>query len=101
MGELAGPLDRLARRRLGGEEIRGLARADGGGVAKEIWRFSVVQEGAETPVILRRAPGGVQVSETGIGLETEAAVIQPPRRRCPCRPFSGCSRRTTAWAWGM
>lgn len=75
MSELAGLLDVLARRRLGGEGISGLARLSAG-ATQEIWRFSLVKDGAETPLILRRAPGGDRVSESAVGLETEAALIE-------------------------
>ncbi|MDB5483729.1 MAG: aminoglycoside phosphotransferase [Caulobacteraceae bacterium] len=75
MSELAGPLEALARRRLGGEGISGLARMSAG-ATQEIWRFHLVKDGAETPLILRRAPGGDRVSETAVGLETEAALIE-------------------------
>ena len=75
LSELAGPLDVLARRRLGGVRISDLARLTAG-ASQEIWRFSVVRdEGADTPVILRRAPGGVRVSESAIGHATVAGVI--------------------------
>jgi aminoglycoside phosphotransferase (APT) family kinase protein len=72
---LSGLLDELARRRLGGEGISGLARMSAG-ATQEIWRFNLVKDGAETPLILRRAPGGDRVSETAVGLETEAALIE-------------------------
>lgn len=74
MTELSAPLERLARERLGGEGIAGLARLSAG-ATQEIWRFSLVKGGAETPLILRRAPGGDRVSDSAIGLETEAALI--------------------------
>jgi len=74
LSELAGLLDELARRRLGGEGISGLARMSAG-ATQEIWRFNLVKDGAETPLILRRAPGGDRVSESAVGLETEAALI--------------------------
>jgi aminoglycoside phosphotransferase (APT) family kinase protein len=75
LSELAGPLDVLARRRLGGEGISGLARLSAG-ATQEIWRFNLVKDGTETPLILRRAPGGDRVSESAVGLETEAALIE-------------------------
>ena len=75
MSELAGPLDALARHHLGGDGIAGLARMTAG-ATQEIWRFALVRDGAETTLILRRAPGGDRVSETATGLETEAALIE-------------------------
>ena len=80
MTELAGLLDALARRRLAGEGISGLARLSAG-ATQEIWRFNLVKDGAETPLILRRAPGGDRVSETAVGLETEAALIEAAAAR--------------------
>jgi aminoglycoside phosphotransferase (APT) family kinase protein len=71
---LAERLDALARARLGGEAARGLKRMTAG-ATQEVWRFELVQNGAETPLVLRRAPGGTRVSETAIGLETEARLI--------------------------
>ncbi len=75
MSELAAPLELVARRHLGGEGITGLARMTAG-ATQEIWRFNLVKGGAETPLILRRAPGGDRVSETATGLETEAALME-------------------------
>ncbi len=74
MSDLAQSLDRLARRRLGGEGASGVTRLTAG-ASQEIWRFGVVGDGGETPMILRRAPGGDRVSESAVGPETEAAVI--------------------------
>jgi aminoglycoside phosphotransferase (APT) family kinase protein len=74
VSELAPALETLARRRLGGEGIAGLARMSAG-ATQEIWRFCSVKAGVETSLILRRAPGGDRVSESAIGLETEAALI--------------------------
>jgi aminoglycoside phosphotransferase (APT) family kinase protein len=75
MTELAQALDGLARRRLGGDGATGLARMTAG-ATQEIWRFNVVKDGAETPLILRRAPGGDRVSESATGLEVEAALME-------------------------
>jgi aminoglycoside phosphotransferase (APT) family kinase protein len=74
VSDLISLLDGLARRRLGGDGVSGLARVTAG-ATQEIWRFNLVGGGTETPLILRRAPGGVRVSETAVGLETEAALI--------------------------
>ena len=80
MNEVADSLDALARRRLGGTGIAGLARMTAG-ASQEIWRFAVVgDDGKETPLIMRRAPGGDRVSETAVGLETEAALIEAAGR---------------------
>jgi len=99
LSELAGPLDDLARRRLGGDGISGFARLTAG-ATQEIWRFNLVKDGAETPLILRRAPGGDRVSESATGLETEAALIEAaaeagvpvPPVRCVLRPEDGMGR---------
>ncbi len=74
MEALIEPLTRLAQRRLGGEAIAGLTRLSAG-ATQEIWRFGVYRGDVETPVILRRAPGGTRVSESGIGLAVEAKLI--------------------------
>jgi aminoglycoside phosphotransferase (APT) family kinase protein len=73
------PLTRLAQRKLGGDAIAGLTRLSAG-ATQEIWRFGVFRGDVETPVILRRAPGGVRVSETAIGLATEAHLIEAAGR---------------------
>ncbi|HEY7852814.1 MAG TPA: phosphotransferase family protein, partial [Caulobacteraceae bacterium] len=75
MTELAGALDGLVRRRLGGTSAGGLARVSAG-ATQEIWRFHMVKDGAEVPLILRRAPGGDRVSPTAVGLESEARLIE-------------------------
>lgn len=46
------------------------------GATQEIWRFELVQGGTETPMILRRAPGGTRVSATGAGMEAEAELLR-------------------------
>ncbi|HWF75734.1 MAG TPA: phosphotransferase family protein [Caulobacteraceae bacterium] len=43
---------------------------------QEIWRFELVQGAGETPMILRRAPGGNRVSATGAGMEAEASLLK-------------------------
>jgi aminoglycoside phosphotransferase (APT) family kinase protein len=75
VSEVAPGLEVLARRRLGGEGVRGVARLSAG-ATQEIWRFDVVEDKVATPLILRRAPGGERLSETTVGLETEAALIE-------------------------
>jgi aminoglycoside phosphotransferase (APT) family kinase protein len=71
---LTAGLEGLVRRRLGGTGIGGLARVSAG-ATQEIWRFHMVEDGEEVPLILRRAPGGERVSPTAVGLESEAALI--------------------------
>jgi len=51
-------LDSLVRRRLAGEGVGGVARLSAG-ATQEIWRFHMLKDGAEIPLILRRAPGSV------------------------------------------
>ena len=46
------------------------------GATQEIWRFELVQGSGETPMILRRAPGGTRVSATGAGMEAEAELLR-------------------------
>lgn len=70
-----GPLlDALVRTRLAGEGIGEITRVSAG-ATQEIWRFEARIGGELIPLILRRAPGGVRVSDTAVGLETEAALI--------------------------
>ncbi len=75
MTELAGLLGAVARRRLGGDDVADVARLSAG-ATQEIWRFDLVKDGARTPLILRRAPGGERVSDTAVGLETEARLME-------------------------
>jgi aminoglycoside phosphotransferase (APT) family kinase protein len=75
VSELDGLLDQLARRRLGGEGAVGVTRLSAG-ATQEIWRFELVKNGAQTPLILRRAPGGTRVAETAVGLEIEAKLME-------------------------
>jgi aminoglycoside phosphotransferase (APT) family kinase protein len=75
VSDLEAPLNALAIARLGGEGARNVARLSAG-ATQEIWRFEILKDGAATPLILRRAPGGDRVSETAVGLETEARLIE-------------------------
>ncbi|MGI9169633.1 MAG: phosphotransferase family protein [Caulobacteraceae bacterium] len=67
-------LSRLAIGRLSGQGTADLTRLSAG-ATQEIWRFSLIEAGGATPLVLRRAPGGDRVSETAVGLETEARLI--------------------------
>src|ERR1700761_5075014 len=58
----------------GGRSISGLRRLSGG-ATQEIWRFDLETAGGATPMILRRAPGGLRVSDTAVGLEVEARLL--------------------------
>src|SRR5580658_10373742 len=53
----------------------GLRRLSGG-ATQEIWRFDLVTGAAPAPAILRRAPGGREISGFAVGPETEAALIR-------------------------
>ena len=75
MSELDEALARVARDHLGGEGVCEVTRLSAG-ATQEIWRFTLVADGKATPLILRRAPGGLRVSETAVGLETEARLIE-------------------------
>ena len=94
--QLADRLDALARTRLGAEGARGLKRMTAG-ATQEVWRFDLVENGAETPLVLRRAPGGTRVSDTAVGLEGEARLLQAaaakgvpvPAVRHVCEPEDG------------
>jgi len=48
------------------------------GATQEIWRFELVQDGAQTPLILRRSPGGRMTAGGGssIGLDVEAEILK-------------------------
>ena len=68
-------LDRVARTRLGASGVTDVTRMSAG-ATQEIWRFLLVRDGVAAPLVLRRAPGGDRITETGVGLETEAALIE-------------------------
>ncbi|HEY1446909.1 MAG TPA: phosphotransferase family protein [Caulobacteraceae bacterium] len=95
--DLADLVGGLVRRRLGGEGASGIARLSAG-ATQEIWRFNMIAAGTEVPLILRRAPGGgLRLSETAVGLETEARLIEAaagagvpvPPVRCVLEPEDG------------
>jgi aminoglycoside phosphotransferase (APT) family kinase protein len=50
------------------------------GATQEIWRFELVQDGGDKPLILRRSPGGGTPerapSSSSIGLDTEADILK-------------------------
>ena len=75
MKELEDKLGEVARRHLGARGIAGLRRLTAG-ATQEVWRFELDEGAGRTPIILRRAPGGTRVSETAIGLETEAQLLE-------------------------
>jgi aminoglycoside phosphotransferase (APT) family kinase protein len=73
---LAEGLTRVARRHFGAAGgVAGVTRLTAG-ATQEIWRFELTQDGAATPLILRRAPGGERVSLTAVGLEAEAELLR-------------------------
>lgn len=74
MSDLADKLDALARRRFAGAAGVADVRRMTAGATQEVWRFELVN-GARTPLVLRRAPGGDRISPSAVGLETEAALI--------------------------
>jgi aminoglycoside phosphotransferase (APT) family kinase protein len=67
-------LNALAARLAPGGVMANLRRLTAG-ATQEVWRFELVEGETVTPLILRRAPGGTRVSETAVGLETEAALV--------------------------
>jgi aminoglycoside phosphotransferase (APT) family kinase protein len=67
-------LNALAARLTPGGVMANLRRLTAG-ATQEVWRFELVEGETVTPLILRRAPGGTRVSETAVGLETEAALV--------------------------
>ncbi|HEX4182725.1 MAG TPA: phosphotransferase family protein, partial [Caulobacteraceae bacterium] len=79
VANLEAGLDALAGRMSPGAHIKGLRRLTAG-ASQEVWRFELVEGGKQTPLILRRAPGGSRVSETAIGLEVEARLIEAAAR---------------------
>jgi len=70
---MASALDGVALR-LGASWAEGLTRLSAG-ATQEIWRFDLMTGDGRIPAILRRAPGGTRVTESAVGLETEAALI--------------------------
>ena len=75
MNEIEDRLGDVARKHLGADGVTGLRRLTAG-ATQEVWRFELLEGGRETPLILRRAPGGTRVSETAVGLEGEALLLE-------------------------
>jgi len=85
---MASALDAVALR-LGASWAEGLTRLSAG-ATQEIWRFNLIMGEEPTPAILRRAPGGTRLTESAIGLETEAALITAAHRAgVPVPPVLG------------
>jgi aminoglycoside phosphotransferase (APT) family kinase protein len=72
--DLESGLNTLAARLAPGGVMANLRRLTAG-ATQEVWRFELVEGETATSLILRRAPGGTRVSETAVGLETEAALV--------------------------
>jgi len=75
VADLTAGLNAVAGRLTPGASIRDLRRLTAG-ATQEVWRFELVEGARQTPLILRRAPGGTRVSETAIGLEMEARLLE-------------------------
>jgi aminoglycoside phosphotransferase (APT) family kinase protein len=73
-------LNALAARLRPGAGIADLRRLTAG-ATQEVWRFELVEGERRVPLILRRAPGGTRVSETAIGLEVEAKLLEAAAAR--------------------
>lgn len=76
--EFTAALQALSHRLRGDSaSVQGLVRLSGG-ASQETWAFDIHQDGKATPLILRRAPGGIAParSSEAISLPTEAALIQ-------------------------
>jgi aminoglycoside phosphotransferase (APT) family kinase protein len=80
LADLEAGLNTVAGRIRPGAHMRGLRRLTAG-ATQEVWRFELVEGDLETPLILRRAPGGTRVSETAIGLEVEAQLLAAAAKR--------------------
>jgi aminoglycoside phosphotransferase (APT) family kinase protein len=85
---IASALDTLAPQ-LGASWAEALTRLSAG-ATQEIWRFDLMTGDGRTPAILRRAPGGTRLTESAVGLETEAALITAAHRAgVPVPPVLG------------
>ncbi|HZZ89204.1 MAG TPA: phosphotransferase family protein [Caulobacteraceae bacterium] len=80
-GEIvADGLAAVARARFpGAEGVSNVTRLTAG-ATQEIWRFDLRENGVDTPLILRRSPGGLVVerpaNSSSIGLDTEGALLR-------------------------
>jgi hypothetical protein len=83
--ELEGALLALLGRGAGAR-IDGLRRLSGG-ASRETWSFDVVLGGSRDELILQRLRPGAAASTSGVGVETEAALL---------RAGSCCARRVFA-----
>ncbi len=58
-----------------GSDIEGLRRLSGG-ASRETWSFDLVSEGARRELILQRLRPGASASSSGVGVQTEAALLR-------------------------
>jgi aminoglycoside phosphotransferase (APT) family kinase protein len=75
--QISTALEAWAKAKYGtGSKVGGLKRLSGG-ASQETWAFQVSENGHEMPMILRRAPGGVEAarSSQAIGLAMEATLL--------------------------
>lgn len=75
--DIAARLTASAARALGGRpEVRDPRRLSGG-ASQESWRFTLVRDGAEEDLVLRRAPDGkARAAAAFVDLPTEAALLR-------------------------
>ena len=73
--DIAEGLAAIARREFGADGITNLRRLSGG-ASQETWAFTTTGTGGDTPLILRRAPGGDRQHASAVGLESEARLMQ-------------------------
>lgn len=59
----------------GGAEIDGLRRLSGG-ASRETWAFDLVSGGARRALILQRLRPGASATSSGVGVQTEAALLR-------------------------
>jgi aminoglycoside phosphotransferase (APT) family kinase protein len=85
---MASALDGVALQ-LGASWAEGLTRLSAG-ATQELWRFDLMTGDGRIPAILRRAPGGTRLTESAVGLDTEAALITAAHRAgVPVPPVLG------------
>jgi aminoglycoside phosphotransferase (APT) family kinase protein len=88
ISDIAHGLEAVAAK-IAGPSARATAiRRLSGGASQEIWSFDIETGDASRGYILRRAPGGVQLSTSAqsIGLATEAAVINAAQKAGAATP---------------